>query len=190
MSPAKKPEGPFNVILISFDTLRRDHVHAYGYPKRLSPTLDGLAARGVLFKDAVVNCGWTLPQHITLLTGLYPIKHGILYLRRRCRLSARFPTLAEMFQAKGYLTFGFGNQNGFGGGWQYGFYRGMRHYTTIFPFNNMMELTVEPIAQCLRLAGDTPFFMYIHTNDTHEPFAASEPFGSKWGSSYRNKYEG
>lgn len=186
----KKPEGPFNVIVISFDTLRRDHVHAYGHPKRLSPTLDRLAASGVLFQDAVVNCGWTLPQHITLLTGLHPPKHGILYLRRRCRLSARFPTLAEMFQAKGYLTFGFGNSNAFGGGWQYGFYRGMRHYTTIFPFNNMMELVVEPIAQCLRIAADKPFFMYIHTNDTHEPFAANEPFGSKWGSNYRNKYEG
>lgn len=182
--------GPFNVILISFDTLRRDYLHAYGHPKPLSPTMDKLAEDGVLFEDAVVNCGWTLPQHVTLLTGLFPIKHRIIYLRRRCRLSARFRTLAEVFRENGYLTFGFGNQNVYGGGWKYGFYRGMSHYSTIFPFNNMMEQAAEPIIGCIRYASSMPFFIYIHVNDTHEPFAASEPFGSKWGSSYQNKYEG
>ncbi len=187
-----RPEagGPFNVILVSFDTLRQDHVHAYGHPKPLSPAMDKLAAEGVLFEDAVVNCGWTLPQHMTLLTGLFPIRHRLIYLRRSRHLSRRFRTLAEIFQESGYLTFGFGNQNVYGGGWNYGFYRGMRHYTTIFPFNNMMEQAVEHIVGCLRLAGSKPFFLYIHTNDTHEPFAASEPFGSRWGSDYRNRYEG
>ncbi len=183
-------EGPLNVILVSFDTLRRDYVHAYGHPKALSPTMDKLATEGTLFENAVVNCGWTLPQHMTLVTGLFPVKHRIIFLRRRCRLRERYRTLAEIFRESGYLTFGFGNQNAYGGGWRYGFYRGMSHYTTIFPFNNMMEQAVEPVIGCLRLVGSRPFFMYIHTNDTHEPFAASEPFGSKWGSSYQNKYEG
>ena len=192
--------GPFNVILVSFDTLRRDYVHAYGHPKPLSPTMDRLAAEGVSFEDAVVNCGWTLPQHVTLHTGVCPIRHGVLFLgggssdlvvkRRDRRIPARLRTLAEIFQGNGYLTFGFGNQNAYGGGWKYGFYRGMRHYSTIFSFNNMMEGVVEPIAGCLRRVASTPFFMYIHTNDTHEPFAASEPFGSRWGSSYQNRYEG
>ena len=73
-------EGPFNVILISFDTLRRDHVHAYGHKKRLSPTMDRLAAQGVLFEESLVNCGWTLPQHVTLVTGLCPLRHGVVFL--------------------------------------------------------------------------------------------------------------
>jgi arylsulfatase A-like enzyme len=183
-------KGPFNVILISFDTLRRDYLHVHGHPKELSPNLDKLAAGGVLFSEAVVNCGWTLPQHITLLTGLYPIKHGLIYLSRPCRLAEKFRTLAEIFQENGYLTFGFGNQNGYGGGWQYGFYRGMRSYSNIFPYNNMMEKAVVPVSWSMEMAGETPFFIYIHTNDTHEPFAASEPFGSQWGSSYQNRYEG
>ena len=200
----KQPDakGPFNVILISFDTLRRDHVHAYGHKKRLSPTMDRLAAKGVLFEEAVVNCGWTLPQHVTMLTGLCPLRHGVVFLggtasyreeggRRTVRvIPPRVPTLAEIFKEQGYLTFGFGNQNAYGGGWKYGFYRGMRHYTTVFSFNNMMEAVVEPVAGCIRQTGSTPFFMYIHTNDTHEPFDASEPFGSKWGRKYINKYEG
>jgi len=183
-------QGPYNVVLVSLDTLRRDHVHAYGHPKELSPVMDGLARDGVLFDNCVVNCGWTLPQHITLVTGAYPIKHGLIYLDRARRLDGRFTTLAEVFQEAGYMTFGFGNQNGYGGGWEYGFERGMRHYTTVFPYNNMMELTPEAIGSSLRAAAGTPFFLYLHTNDTHEPFAASGPFGSMWGGSYINKYEG
>lgn len=114
----KKPEGPFNVVLVSFDTLRRDHVGAYGHAKNLSPTMDDLANRGICFDDCVVNCGWTLPQHMTLITGLYPLTHNLLYLRKRCKLSAKFQTIAEIFQEHGYMTLGFGNQNVYGGGWQ------------------------------------------------------------------------
>jgi len=178
------------VILISFDTLRRDYVHAYGHPKPLSPVMDRLAKQGVLFRDAVVNCGWTLPQHMTMLTGLHPIRHRLIYIKRRCRLAARFPTLAEIFRAHGYVTLGFGNRNAYGGGWQYGFHRGMQSYTTVFPFNNMMEQAAPFVASSLRLVGPNPFFLYVHTNDTHEPFAASEPYGSRWGGEYHNKYEG
>ena len=179
-----------NVLLISFDTLRQDHLSCYGHPKPLSPNLDELAAGGVLFEDAVVNCGWTLPQHITMITGTHPLKHGLIYLRRPRTLRKSIRTLAELFRDRGYLCFGFANANGYGGGWGYGFWRGMHHYTTVFPYNNMMELLPEAISWALSMAGSKPFFMYIHTNDTHEPFAASEPFGSKWGKEYINRYEG
>ncbi|MHC4562840.1 MAG: sulfatase-like hydrolase/transferase [Planctomycetota bacterium] len=184
------PVGPYNVLLVSFDTLRRDHVHAYGHPKKLSPTMDALARSGVMFDDCVVDCGWTLPQHTTLLTGAYPIKHGQICLDRPRPLRKEFTTLAEVFREAGYMTFGFGNQNSYGGGQEYGFDRGMRHYTTAYPFNNMMELTPDAIGSALRAAKGTPFFLYYHTNDTHEPFAASEPFGSMWGGAYFSKYEG
>lgn len=179
-----------NVLLISFDTLRQDHLSCYGHPKPLSPNLDELAAGGVLFEDAVVNCGWTLPQHITMITGTHPLKHGLIYLKRPRTLRKSIRTLAELFRDRGYLCFGFANANGYGGGWEYGFWRGMHHYTTVFPYNNMMELLPEAISWALSMAGSKPFFMYIHTNDTHEPFAASEPFGSKWGEEYINRYEG
>ena len=187
---ALKSEKAFNVILISFDTLRRNYLGCYGYPKRLSPYLDELASQGVMFSDTTVNCGWTLPQHITMITGTHPLRHRLIYLKKRCSLPRRISTLAEMFQNKGYLTFGFANSNNYGGGWEYGFWKGMRHYTNIFPFNNMMELLPEAVSWAFRMAGSIPFFMYIHTNDTHEPFAASGPFGSKWGSKYVNRYEG
>ena len=194
-APKAKPKravakAPYNVVLVSLDTQRRDYVHAYGHPKKLSPVMDGLIRNGVMFDNCVVNCGWTLPQHTTLITGAYPIKHGQIFLDRVRRLDERFTTLAEVFRNAGYMTYGFGNQNGYGGGWEYGFDRGMRSYTTAFPYNNMMELTPEAIGSSLRAAAGTPFFLYLHTNDTHEPFAASEPFGTMWGGSYINKYEG
>lgn len=185
-----KSERAFNVILISFDTLRGDYLGCYGYPKSVSPYLDQLAERGIIFKDVRVNCGWTLPQHITMITGTHPLKHKCIYLRRRCSIPRSITTLAENFAKKGYRTFGFANANGYGGGWQYGFWRGMHHYTTIFPYNNMMELLPEAVAWVFRMSASTPFFIYIHTNDTHEPFAASQPFGSKWGTKYVNRYEG
>jgi arylsulfatase A-like enzyme len=186
--PAAK--GPYNVVLISLDTQRRDYMSCYGHPKKLTPVQDALAGRGVKFDNCVVNCGWTLPQHTTLLTGAFPTRHGQIHLDRTRQLDERFTLLAEVFQEAGYMTYGFGNQNGYGGGWEYGFARGMRHYTTVYPFNNMMELTPDAIGSSLRAAAGKPFFLYLHTNDTHEPFAASEPFGSMWGGSYVNKYEG
>jgi len=182
--------GPINVVLVSLDTQRRDYLSCYGHPKKLSPVMDALAARGVRFDNFVVNCGWTLPQHTTLLTGSYPIKHGQIYLARCGQLPRKFTMLAEVFAAAGYMTYGFGNQNGYGGGWEYGFARGMRSYTTAYSYNNMMEQTPDAIDAALRAAEGTPFFLYLHTNDTHEPFAASEPFGTMWGGSYINKYEG
>ena len=186
----KAANGPFNVVLVSFDTLRRDYVHAYGHKKPLSPVMDKLARDGVLFEDCTVNCGWTLPQHTTLLTGAFPIKHRQIQLANSGMLRKRFTTLAEVFQKRGYVTMGFGNQNSYGGGWEYGFYRGMLHYTTAYPFNNMMENVPDAIKAALVGAQGKPFFMYLHTNDTHEPFEASEPFGTMWGKSYVNRYEG
>ncbi len=186
-----RPEKALNIILISFDTLRQDFLSCYGYPKPLSSNLDQLASEGVIFTDAVVNCGWTLPQHITMLTGTHPLRHRLIYSKRKCSLPKSIKTLAETFKSQGYLTFGFANSNPYGGGvWEYGFYRGMYHYTTVFPYNNMMEHVPESFSWVLQMAGSKPFFIYIHTNDTHEPFAASEPFGSKWGNQYVNRYEG
>ncbi len=180
-----------NVILISFDTLRQDFLSCYGYPKPLSPNLDQLADEGVIFTDAVVNCGWTLPQHISMITGTHPLKHKVIYLRKRCSLPTSIKTLAELFRQEGYVTFGFANTNPYGGGnWGYGFYRGMYYYNTLFPLNNMMELLPEVLLGTVKMAGPKPFFIYIHVNDTHEPFAANKPFASKWGSGYVNRYEG
>ncbi len=182
--------GPFNVILISFDTLRRDHLGCYGYEKEISPNLDKLADEGVMFEDSIANCGWTLPQHVTMITGVHPIEHGVVYLQREQPIPEDIPTIGEIFQDAGYVTLAFCNQNHYGGDWRYGFQRGMNSFTNVFHYNNMMENVVPHVNAYMELLRDKPFLMYIHTNDTHEHFAASEPFGSKWGTSYHSRYEG
>ena len=70
-------EGPPNVVLISLDTLRADHLSCYGYGRETSPRIDALAASGVLFEDAVSTTSWTLPAHMSMLTGLAVSAHGI-----------------------------------------------------------------------------------------------------------------
>jgi len=126
-----------------------------------------------------------------MLTGTHPLKHRVFYLEKKCSIPKSIKTLAEILKSFGYMTFGLANSNRYGGGnWKYGFYRGMYHYTTLFPYNNMMEFVPEHFSWLLDMVKSNPFFMYIHTNDTHEPFSASKPFGSKWGDGYINKYEG
>src|SRR5579884_2902804 len=65
-----------NVLLITFDTTRADHLSCYGYARRTSPTIDSLAAHGVLFENAYTAIPLTGPSHITMMTSLYPQQHG------------------------------------------------------------------------------------------------------------------
>ncbi|MFQ5720585.1 MAG: sulfatase-like hydrolase/transferase, partial [Acidobacteriota bacterium] len=70
--PAPSPSRRPNIVLISVDTLRPDHLGAYGYRRPTSPHIDSLARRGMVFDNAVSTAPWTLPAHISLLTGRYP----------------------------------------------------------------------------------------------------------------------
>src|SRR5262245_4356861 len=74
---ARVPCRDCNVVLISVDTLRADHVGAYGYTRPTTPNIDELARRAVVFNDAVSQSSWTRPAHASMLTGLYPSEHGI-----------------------------------------------------------------------------------------------------------------
>src|SRR5687768_6561160 len=75
--PSPKPDAP-DVVVISIDSLRPDHLACYGYPVATSPTIDRLAAEGVRFTQAVSTTSWTLPAHAALFTGLYDSGHGLI----------------------------------------------------------------------------------------------------------------
>lgn len=109
------PERP-NVVLISIDTLRADHASCYGYARKTTPNLDQLARDGVLFERAVAPTSWTLPSHVTMLTGLSISAHGACDERlwRRTKPNGeRIPpplrgaTLASALKKRGYRTAGF-----------------------------------------------------------------------------------
>src|SRR5580692_529772 len=69
--------APMNVILVTLDTTRADHLGCYGYPRARTPAIDALADRGVLFERAYAPVPVTLPSHASMLTGLYPPEHGL-----------------------------------------------------------------------------------------------------------------
>jgi len=92
-----------NLLFVSFDTTRADHLSAYGYPSRTTPNVDALAAGGVLFEHAFSHVASTLPSHTSMFTGLLPPEHGV-----RCngwyRVALEHETLAETLRAKGFAT--------------------------------------------------------------------------------------
>jgi arylsulfatase A-like enzyme len=100
---------PDRIILVTIDTLRADHVSAYGYPVEITPFLDSLAARGVAFARAFAQSATTGPSHASLFTGLYPIQHGVQANGRK--LDRSFMTLAEGLAANGYRTAAFVSTN-------------------------------------------------------------------------------
>jgi arylsulfatase A-like enzyme len=100
-----RPPGRRSLLLVTVDTLRADHLHAYGYSRPTSPHMDALARRGLLFEDAETVQSATWPALTTLHTSLYPSAHGVVENGHDLREGV--PTLAELLFAKGYETAAF-----------------------------------------------------------------------------------
>lgn len=97
--------GKPSVLLVTIDTLRADHVGAYGYAGARTPNFDALAAQGVRFSQAVTANVYTGPSHASILSGLLPPGHGVLV--NHMRLPAAVPTLADILRQEGYVTAAF-----------------------------------------------------------------------------------
>ena len=171
-------EGPA-VLLVSIDTLRADHLGAYGYHRRTTPNLDTLAAEGVLFERAYTPSSWTLPAHATMLTGLYPAHHGvrfadvIRFLNSRSTdvLGAANVTLAEMLAAGGYSTAAFTSNRWLSSA--FGFEQGF----DLLESNDRQAAgpLVDRAIAWLDSAGSAPFFLFLHLFDVHE-YAAPDSY--------------
>ncbi|MBO85971.1 MAG: hypothetical protein CL927_11490 [Deltaproteobacteria bacterium] len=101
--PQRSKADHASVVLITMDTTRADRIGAYGYPKALTPTVDSMAATGMLFERAYSVVPLTTPSHASMLTGLYPTRHGI-HNNGDAILSDEFTTLAEALSGEGYAT--------------------------------------------------------------------------------------
>lgn len=166
-------DGKPNLLLYVVDTLRRDRLSAYGHPGEPTPALQRLADRGLLFENAYSTASWTWPSTASLLTGLLPTEHG-LEGPKTAYLDGRLETIAERARANGYRTAGFvGNPLiDLRGNFQQGF-------ETFAPSDGQFrksETLLPPALEWLRTNGSTPFFLYVHTVDTHYPYKAYEPF--------------
>lgn len=102
MSCRSEHTGPYNVLLVTIDTLRQDRLHHAGNPRPTSPALDALARDGVVFPRSYSVAGWTLPSVASLLTGRYPKDHTATDFR--FPMDAAIATLPEVLQQSGYHT--------------------------------------------------------------------------------------
>jgi arylsulfatase A-like enzyme len=104
-------ESKPNIVLLTLDTLRADHLSCYGYERETSPFIDKIANEGILFEECIATSSWTLPSHASLFTGLFPSEHGAIYSAEDKSKTSQLPdeltTLAEIVKQKGYKTAGF-----------------------------------------------------------------------------------
>ncbi len=170
---AKAPrEGPPNLLLISVDTLRADHLGCYGYPLATSPNIDRLAAESTLYADAMAPAAWTLPSHAALLTGVHPWRLGLI--DNRLALPQGAPSLAEMLHAGGYQTAAFvdskprgyvGAVRGFGRGFD-----SFRHSPFVRGslYEHDAAASVDEAIEWLEARRpELPFFLFLHTKSVH-----------------------
>jgi arylsulfatase A-like enzyme len=166
-----------SLILISLDTLRADHLGAWGYARETSPNLDAFMREGLVFERAFAPSSWTTPSHATLLTGEHPSVHGAGG-PRGYRLQSRFTTLAELLRRRGHLTAAFTEGSAVAG--QLGFHQGFDSYAN-GPGDPPQppataERTFARAADWLERHGDRPFLLFVHTYEIHWPYRAPPDF--------------
>jgi arylsulfatase A-like enzyme/Flp pilus assembly protein TadD len=173
-----------NVLLVTIDTLRADHVGAYGYAGASTPVLDGLARRGALFESASSAVPLTGPSHATILTGTYPPQHGV---RENVNflLDPRHLTLATRLQRRGYRTAAFvaaypvAAGFGFGQGFD-AFSEGLHPNPGIGQGAERPANEVADAALAWLREAPTPFFAWVHFYDPHAPYVPPSPFRERF----------
>lgn len=212
LAGCQKPPSPSSaqpdVLLVSIDSLRPDHLGCYGYGRPTSPTLDRLAAEGVRFAQAVSSTSWTLPAHAALFTGREEEEHGVT--RNGLRLNDAQVTLAERFRDLGYQTAGF-----FAGPYlhpAFGLAQGFATYTSCMsglaeglPEGEirvaaqseagpaMEEETgsrsVERFGTYLASAEARPAFLFVHLWDVHYDYSPPPPWDTAFDPDYRGSLD-
>ena len=174
-----------DVILITLDTTRADRLGCYGGDPAVSPALDALARRGVLFRRAYSHVPTTLPSHASLLTGVTPARHGV-HENGTFVLDAARPTLGEAFLRAGYRTGAFVSSVVLDR--RFGLARGFGDYvdeletdeSELVTAQVTAEVTAERALSFLAQDDARPVFAWVHFYDPHDPYAPPEPYASRF----------
>jgi len=167
-----------NVILISIDTLRADHLGCYGYDKPTTPALDAFRREGVLFRTAIASAPSTLPSHASIFTALAPQHHGASHTHA-IPLAERFVTLTEVLRDAGYRTAAW-----VGGGQlspEYGLKQGFDSYEVVD--DGTFEQVVARATPFLEAEDKRPFFLFLHSYEVHHPYWPSPEEEARFDSS-------
>lgn len=205
--------APRNVIFVLIDTLRADALGCYGYERPTSPRIDALAAQGTVFEDVSSPAPWTKPSTASVLTGLWPSRHGALKHGSRLRTPEGESTLAEAFSAAGFATAGFVSNPNVKA--DFDFDRGFDEFfdkpvddtvaqaalrdsvfgrlliaVTRHEFNwkyaNDIFAMNRHVESWLRTNAEEDFFLYVHYIDPHKPYAPP----ARWRREFAQSHDG
>lgn len=193
----KRIEKP-NIVLITLDTTRADHLPCYGYTGVKTPHLDELAVKGIVFEQCTSSSPLTLPSHASMMTGLYPTFHRVR-VNGNTAVSQEHLTLAEVLSEQGYQCGAFIGAFVLDGRW--GLNQGFHHYDDQFdmkkykrldlamvqrPANELMDASIAWLEE----RKDNPFFAWIHLYDPHAPYEPPEPYFSEYNTGITGLYDG
>jgi arylsulfatase A-like enzyme/Flp pilus assembly protein TadD len=173
-----------NVLIVTIDTLRADHIGCYGYKQVQTPNIDSLAADGVLFKQAYTPVPITLPAHTVIFTGTYPMLSGMHDFSGN-RLGANQLTLASILHDNGYETGAVIASAVLDS--RFGLNRGFDFYYDHFDFNRLLETNldsmerpanqvVDEALRWLNQGHPKPFLLWVHLYDPHHPYHPPAPY--------------
>ncbi len=188
LGAACRPASPDRILLVTIDTLRADHLGYAGHDVE-TPNLDALSRSGVNFAHAVSAAPLTLPSHSTILTGLYPTRHGARN-NGTFTLSSGVETIAERLKASGYSTGAF--VGAFVLDSRFGLEQGFDHYDDDLPEENPLSNAYyaergaeEVVSRALGWMGgreDEKLFVWVHLFDCHAPYLPPAPFDRRYAS--------
>ncbi|MET0552897.1 MAG: sulfatase, partial [Vicinamibacteria bacterium] len=189
---------PRNVLLVTIDTLRADHVGAYGHAGAQTPHLDQLAANGMRFERATTVAPLTLPAHSSLLTGTFPGWHGVRD-NGGFYLGEEQTTLAEVLRDRGFRTGGFVASFVLDRRW--GTSQGFDRFFDEFDLDRFKDSlgmdaiqrpgneVVDRAVAWLGEDRERSFFAWVHLYDPHTPYEAPEPYRSRFPATQEGAYD-
>jgi arylsulfatase A-like enzyme len=167
-------EGPPDLMLITLDTFRADRVGAYGNPDGLTPNLDRFAREGIVFERAYSQGTFTAPSHASLFTSRYPPE--MMRSGRHPELGDDKPTIAQVLGAYGYETGAFVAGGDLAP--EIGLTPGFDVYESPHDFGSFFHTVPPALAWIDARKGDRPWFVFLHSYDTHSPYRKPPPLGS------------
>ncbi|MCE9593998.1 MAG: sulfatase-like hydrolase/transferase [Planctomycetes bacterium] len=170
----ERPTRPPNVVLVTLDTVRVDHLSTYGYARRTSPNLTELAGVADRYTAAQSTAPWTVPSHASIFTGRYTFQHGAeaseqapeTATQNAVPLAERFDTLAEVLAARGYRTGAFVANDVFLAQ-RFGLAQGFQTYV---PARKPAVQVNQPVFEFLAAKSNAPFFLFVNYMDAHRPY--------------------
>lgn len=176
-----------NVILISMDTLRADHLGCFGYARDTSPNLDAFSREGVRFTQVIAQAPYTISSHMSMLTSLYPSFHKV-NLIRESTLNPKIETLAERLYNSGYRTWAI-----VGGGQMssdYGLSEGFESYIEFTSPHRDVWRKIQEIIGFIEKEKNNNFFIFFHSYKPHAPYNPIPPYDTLFSPDYSGPISG